>query len=65
METYLYADTYHNEFVVMDGYSTVPYWQTQGEGVDDFDIRSIYGMGTKVVLVKEINNVYASEGEKV
>ena len=32
---------------------------------DDFDIRSIYGMGTKVVLVKEINNVYASEGEKV
>ena len=40
METYLYADTYHNEFVTMDGYSTVPFWQTQGEGVDDYDIRS-------------------------
>lgn len=40
METYLYADTYHNEFVEMDGYSTVPFWQTQGDGVDDYDIRS-------------------------
>lgn len=40
METYLYADTYHNEFVTMDGYSTVPFWQTQGDGVDDYDIRS-------------------------
>ena len=40
METYLYADTYHNEFVTMDGYTTVPFWQTQGEGVDDYDIRS-------------------------
>lgn len=40
METYLYADTYHNEFVKMDGYSTVPFWQSQGEGEDDFAIRS-------------------------
>lgn len=40
METYLYADTFHNEFVMMDGFSTVPYWQTQGDGVDDYDIRS-------------------------
>ena len=40
METYLYADTYHNEFVTMDGYSTVPFWQSQGSGVDDFNIRS-------------------------
>lgn len=40
METYLYADTYHNEFVTMDGYSTVPFWQTQGSGTDDYDIRS-------------------------
>lgn len=40
METYLYADTYHNEFVKMDGYSTVPYWQSQGAGDDDFLIRS-------------------------
>ena len=40
METYLYADTYHNEFVTMTGYSTVPYWQSQGDGDDDFAIRS-------------------------
>ena len=40
METYLYADTYHNEFVKMAGYSTVPYWQSQGDGVDDYAIRS-------------------------
>ena len=40
METYLYADTYHNEFVQMDGYSTVPFWQSQGDGDDDFTIRS-------------------------
>lgn len=40
METYLYADTFHNEFVKMDGFSTVPFWQTQGEGVDDYAIRS-------------------------
>ena len=40
METYLYSDTYHNEFVKMEGYSTVPYWQSQGDGVDDYAIRS-------------------------
>lgn len=40
METYLYSDTYHNEFVKMDGYSTVPFWQAQGDTDDDFDVRS-------------------------
>jgi hypothetical protein len=40
METYLYADTYHNEFVKMDGYSAVPYWQSQGDGTDEFAERS-------------------------
>ena len=40
METYLYADTYHNEFVKMEGYSTVPFWQSQGDGDDDFATRS-------------------------
>ena len=40
METYLYADTYHNEFVKMTGYSTVPFWQSQGEDDDDFAVRS-------------------------
>ena len=40
METYLYSDTYHNEFVKMDGYSTVPFWQSQGSSDDDFMVRS-------------------------
>lgn len=40
METYLYSDTFHNEFVKMDGYSTVPFWQSQGSDEDDFLVRS-------------------------
>lgn len=40
METYLYADTYHNEFVKMDGYSTVPFWQGTGTAGNDYEARS-------------------------
>lgn len=40
METYLYADTYHKEFVEMDGYSTVPFWQGTGTTGSDFASRS-------------------------
>ena len=40
METYLYADTYHNEFVNMDGYTTVPFWQGSGVTGNDFESRS-------------------------
>lgn len=37
--TYLYSDTYHNEFVKVNGFSEVPYWQ--GSGTDSsFDERS-------------------------
>lgn len=32
MEVYLYGDTYHNEFVKLQGYEEVPYWQ--GSGTD-------------------------------
>ena len=32
LEIYLYSDTFHNEFVKLDGYSEVPYWQ--GSGTD-------------------------------
>ena len=35
MDAYLYADTYHNEFVVLNGYSEVPFWQ--GSGTSDGD----------------------------
>lgn len=27
---YLYGDTYHNEFVTLDGYRTIPFWQGSG-----------------------------------
>ena len=30
MEVYLYGDTYHNEFVKLEGYEEVPYWQGSG-----------------------------------
>lgn len=40
METYLYSDTFHNEFVKMDGFSTVPFWQGTGTAGSDFASRS-------------------------
>lgn len=30
---YLYGDTYHNEFVTLDGYRTLPFWQGTGTGM--------------------------------
>lgn len=35
MESYLYADTYHDSYVKLDGYSEVTYWQSIGNGLDD------------------------------
>lgn len=35
MDAYLYADTYHNEFVELKGYNEVPFWQ--GSGTADGD----------------------------
>lgn len=35
MDAYLYADTYHNEFVALNGYNEVPFWQ--GSGTADGD----------------------------
>ena len=40
METYLYSDTFHNEFVKMEGFNTVPYWQGTGTAGADFANRS-------------------------
>ena len=39
MDAYLYADTYHNEFVELNGYNEVPFWQ--GSGTADGDRLSI------------------------
>ena len=33
MDFYSYADTYHENFVTMDGYTEIPYWQ--GSGTDN------------------------------
>lgn len=35
MDAYLYADTYHNEFVELKGYSEVPFWQGSGTANGD------------------------------
>ena len=45
-EVYLYSDTFHNSFVKLDGYTTVPYWQ--GSGTDDnFDFDEISKISVK------------------
>ena len=40
LSTYLYADTYHDTFVKLDGYETVRYWQGQGTNDNDLSERS-------------------------
>ena len=35
MDAYLYADTYHNEFVALDGYDEVAFWQGTGTSNGD------------------------------
>ena len=35
MESYLYADTFHDSYVKLDGYAEVSYWQSIGNGLDD------------------------------
>lgn len=39
METYLYADTFNEEFVKLDGFSQVPAWQSVGTTGNDGDVR--------------------------
>lgn len=40
-QTYLYSDTYHNEFVKLPTAETVPYWQGSGKGYSFTDISTI------------------------
>lgn len=52
-EVYLYSDTYHNSFVKLDGYTTVPYWQ--GSGTDDkFDFDEISKISVKTASGTDI-----------
>lgn len=39
LETSLYSDTFHNEFVKLDGYKEIPYWQGTGTS-GDYSARS-------------------------
>lgn len=41
-QTYLYSDTYHNEFVKLPTAETVPYWQGSGKGYAFGDCAKIY-----------------------
>lgn len=45
-EVYLYSDTFHNSFVKLDGYTTVPYWQGSGTE-DNFDFDEISKISVK------------------
>lgn len=40
-QTYLYSDTYHNEFVKLPQAETVPYWQGSGKGYAFADVSTI------------------------
>lgn len=40
LEVYLYSDTYHNEFVTLEGYTEVPYWQGAGSATSVNSIES-------------------------
>lgn len=52
-EVYLYSDTFHNSFVKLDGYTTVPYWQ--GSGTDaNFDFDEISKISVKTASGTDI-----------
>ena len=40
-ETYLYSDTYHNEFVAIGKHETVPCWQASGQSYSFNDVSTI------------------------
>ena len=58
-QTYLYGDTYHNEFVKLPSAETVPYWQGSGKAYSFGDIAKIYTSTTEnnVTTTHEYNGV--------
>ena len=52
-EVYLYSDTFHNSFVKLDGYTTVPYWQGSGTS-DNFDFDEISKISVKTASGTDI-----------
>lgn len=53
-ETYLYSDTYHNDFVKLPNAETVPYWQGSGT---NYDFQSV-----STLRNSDSNIQYADEG---
>lgn len=53
-EVYMQSDTYHDELVKLNGYSTVPYWQ--GSGVSDtFPFETISSINVKTASGKDVS----------
>ena len=52
-EVYLYSDTYHNNFVQLAGYTTVPYWQGSGND-DNFNFNEISKISVKTASGTDI-----------
>lgn len=53
-EIYLQSDTFHNELVKINGYSTVPYWQGSGNKAD-FEFDSISTINVKTASGSAVN----------
>ena len=58
-QTYLYSDTFHNEFVKLPQAETVPYWQGSGKGYSFSDTATVKTSKTvdSVTTTTEINGV--------
>lgn len=57
LEVYLYSDTYHNEFVKLDNYSEIPFWQGSGttntyEERSKIDIKAINMNGQEFTVTQ-------------
>lgn len=66
LETGLYSDTFHNEFVLVDGYEEVGYWQGTGTDVNDderakIDVTIKAGDGTTQIVREGIVGVLFDE----
>lgn len=55
LETYLYADTFNPEYLKLDGYSVVPYWQGSGTS-------NTYADRSAIHVIPPSGKVEASEG---
>lgn len=52
-ETYLYSDTYHNDFVKLPNAETVPYWQGSGTNYDFQSVSTLRNSDTNIQYADE------------